>query len=103
MKRLAAGIGGAVYGLMLTIACLYAVDVLGRRVPGGVASGCHELGKCPMSWLDTTLLALIAFGPSVLFVVLNMVAYRRFTIQSWLGCFGLATILIIGLYAILAF
>jgi hypothetical protein len=41
--------------------------------------------------------------PGRRFAVLNMVAWRRWTLQGWLALFGLATILIIGLNSILAF
>lgn len=102
MRRIAVGIAGAIYGFLLMLACQYAVDAALRSSHTGPAGGCHELGKCPMSWQDETMIILIVFGPAVVFAVLNLVAWRRWTLQRWLTRFGLATILIIGLNSILA-
>jgi hypothetical protein len=100
--RFAVGIGGVIYGFILAFACIYAVSLVPPHASTGVASGCHELGECPMSFWGGTVILLVVFGPAVVFATMNAVAWSRWPLRKWAVRSGLITLLIVALYGILA-
>ena len=85
MKRLAAGVAGVVAGLFLTWLSLYAFSRVDWAASGKLATGCHEIDKCPMSWWAAGALLADLFGPALLLGALNAVAWRRWPLRRWGG------------------
>jgi hypothetical protein len=100
--RFAVGIGGVIYGFILAFACIYAVSLAPPHVSTGVASGCHEIGECPMSFRGGIVILLVVFGPAVVFATMNAIAWSRWPLRKWAVRSGLTTLLIVALYGILA-
>jgi hypothetical protein len=98
VKRLAAGVAGVLYGLILMWLCLYATSHIERS--GGVAHGCLDSDDCTV--LDGLAMTLIVFGPAVVFATMNAVAWSRWSIRTWAARSGLATLVIVTLYGALA-
>jgi hypothetical protein len=88
VKRTAIGITGLVFGLFLTWLCLYVFSHMHWPQSGRPVNGCHELGKCPVSWLAGTQLFLSLFGPALLFGLLNGAAWKRWTLRKWMIWFA---------------
>lgn len=98
MKRLAAGVAGVLYGLILMWLCLYATSHIERS--GGVAHGCLDSDDCTV--LDGLAMTLIVFGPAAAFAILNAVTWSQWPIRKWAAWSGLLTLLIVALYGALA-
>ncbi|MBN9408752.1 MAG: hypothetical protein J0H69_06330 [Burkholderiales bacterium] len=96
MKRTVIVILGVAYGLFLTWICLYTLSHIDWPQSNQPATGCHEIDKCPMPWWAIPVLLAIIFGPTVVFGVLNALAWRRWTVQRWAWWFGGFTVLTIA-------
>ncbi|MGU7843320.1 hypothetical protein ACV22V_28070 [Burkholderia sp. AW33-5] len=51
--------------------------------PDHIATGCHELGKCPTPWWVLPVLVSYFFGPAIAFGTLNAVAWKRWSARKW--------------------
>ncbi len=93
VKRLAVSLGGLLFGLLVTWAFFYAFSRLHWHGGSGhVATGCSELGKCPIPWWSVPLVIGYLCGPAIAFCLLNAVAWRRWSARKWVG--GGAVILV---------
>lgn len=100
MKRIAAGMAGLLYGLLLTWFCLHLMSYIESIRPRAASHGCIDSEDCTV--LDGVAMTLIAFGPAAVFATMNAVAWSRWPIRKWATWSGLATVLIAALYGILA-
>ncbi|MDO3620221.1 hypothetical protein Q3O98_03825 [Ralstonia pseudosolanacearum] len=99
MKRAAVIVAGILFGLFLTWLCLYTLSHIHWPLSTKPVHGCHELGKCPMQWRDVALLLASLFGPTVLFGLMNGVAWRRWTMRRWSWSAGVLVVLTVVFYA----
>lgn len=99
MRRCVAGLGGFIYGIGLTWICVVALSHFDWfRDPQKVATGCHELGKCATPWWDALFLCGYLFGPATLFTVLNIRAWRRWSLNCWAYSAAALTLAVVALY-----
>jgi hypothetical protein len=92
VKRAAAAITGGLFGLILTWICFYTfshVEFAASRTP---AQGCYDLEHCGKEWWTYPLLLAMLFAPSILFSLLNLVAWQRWTVHKWAWASGLLAI-----------
>lgn len=99
MKRTGIAILGVIFGLFLTWLCLYVLSHIDWPPSNKVATGCHEIDKCPMPWWALPVIFTSVFGPAVVFGALNAVAWRRWTFSRWRWCFIASTLITIAYYA----
>lgn len=83
MKRFAAGLGGLLFGLLLSWASLYLLSRAGFQQSNGIPSGCSELEHCPHEWWTYPAMFAFLLGPSVAFSVANAMAAGRWTARRW--------------------
>jgi di/tricarboxylate transporter len=91
---------GLVYGLLLMWLCLRLTSYIESITPRAASHGCIDSEDC--TTLDGIAMSLIAFGPAVLFAILNAVAWKRWPVRTWAARSGIATLLIVALYGALA-
>jgi hypothetical protein len=96
MKRIAVAFAGLLYGLVLTFLCLYVLSRIQWTPSKEPARGCHEIGKCPITWWEFLLLLVDIFGSSILFALLNFVAWRRWSPPKLAFSFVALTILTVA-------
>jgi hypothetical protein len=101
VKRIAACMAGLLYGLLLTWLCLHLMSYIESIRPRAASHGCIDSEDCTV--LDGVAMTLIVFGPAVVFGVLNAAAWRRLPVRKWAAWFGVATLVIVAIYGILAF
>lgn len=92
MKRAAFSLAGVVYGLFLTWLCLYIFSHIEWPQSDKPATGCHELGECPVPWWSLALLFVDVLASPMLFGILNAVAWKRWSIYKWGWYFGGLTV-----------
>ncbi|WP_414448573.1 hypothetical protein AB4851_04260 [Burkholderia sp. 22PA0099] len=98
MKRAALGALGLSYGLLLTWLCLYLFSHVESAPTKAVSAGCHEIDKCPVPWWVLPSMVAYFFGPSIAFMLLNAVSWKRWSISGWAWCFFALTLATIALY-----
>lgn len=81
MKRGAASFAGFAYGLLLTWLCLYTFSHMEWHRSRVAAPGCLDVGNC--GWWEGSLILGAVFLPPLLFGVLNVTAWRRWTVRRW--------------------
>lgn len=84
MKRFAAGLGGLLFGMLLSWASLYLLSRAGLQKSNVIPSGCGELEHCPHEWWAYPALFAFLLAPSIVFAVVNALALRRWTARRWL-------------------
>jgi hypothetical protein len=101
VKRFGIALTGLAAGLVLTWACLYvASHVNWQRHSEGPATGCHEMGECPMPWWVAGVLLVYLFGPAVALCICDAVAWRRWTGKKWAIYTCCIVFLTVALYTI---
>lgn len=98
MKRTVITLAGVMFGLFLTWFCLYTFSHIQWPQSNRPVKGCHELGKCSVPWWTMLELYACVFGPSILFGLLNTVAWKRWTVQKWSTCFAITTFCVVVFY-----
>ncbi|QTD92646.1 hypothetical protein [Burkholderia anthina] len=83
MKRLAISLCGFLFGLLVAWAFVYALSRVHLVKPDHIATGCHELDKCPTPWWIAPVLIAYFFGPAIAFGTLNAIAWKRWSIRTW--------------------
>lgn len=98
MKRLAVALGGFLWGLFLTWASLYTLSHMRWPVDNEPASGCRELDHCPTQWWTYPILFVLVFGPSMVFLTVNAVAWQRWPMRRWATVFASISVFAILFY-----
>ncbi|MDN7999486.1 hypothetical protein [Burkholderia multivorans] len=99
VRRFAIFLLGILYGALLTWFFLYIYSRIEWPAVRSLAPhGCHELGHCPIRWWAGTLLLFYLLAPTLLFGLVNALAYRRWSRRKWAISFGIGTLLIGLLY-----
>ena len=88
MRRLAAALGGAIFGLFLTWVCLYGASRINWPTSTVPAQRCNEIGKCPTQWWTYPALFGTLLGPALFLGLINALAWRRWTVRRWAWTFG---------------
>lgn len=83
MKRIAAAVGGLVWGVMLAWLSLYMASHVEWPTPKAQAIGCRELEHCPHAWWIYPLLFLALLWPSLSLATVNALAWKRWTLKRW--------------------
>jgi hypothetical protein len=100
VKRLAVASGGFAYGLVLTWACLFMLSRLPLHDTGRIATGCHEIGKCPFPWWGWLFMPVYLFGPAILLATINAIAWRKWPVSRWARCCAGLSVAAVALYCI---
>jgi hypothetical protein len=98
MKRGAVGFAGFAYGMFLTWLCLYVVSQMGWSGRHNCASGCCELGHCPLPWWAAAAIFGYLFGLPILLGLLNAFAWGRWPVRRWVWYFVSLTSLTVVLH-----
>ena len=83
MKRFAISLCGFFFGLLVAWVFMYTLSRVHWFKPDHIATGCHELGKCPTPWWVLPVLVSFFFGPAIAFGTLNAVAWKRWSARKW--------------------
>ncbi len=102
MRRFAISLCGLLFGLAVTWTFIYTFSHIQSARPNHIATGCHELGKCPSPWWVAPILISYFFGPAIAFCALNGIAWKRWPIRKWalwsIGILAVTAILYLGDY-----
>ncbi|ORT81666.1 hypothetical protein B7G54_30795 [Burkholderia puraquae] len=71
------------FGLLVAWVFVYALSRVHLVKPDHIATGCHELDKCPTPWWIAPVLISYFFGPAIAFGTLNAVAWKRWRTRTW--------------------
>ncbi|NIF42301.1 hypothetical protein F3J14_15680 [Burkholderia sp. Tr-862] len=95
MKRLAATLGGFIWGLLATWASLYTFSRIRWPATASHSSGCNDMEHCASHALFMVGLLALTLWPSVLFAVINAFAYRRWSSRKWATVVVVATLFVV--------
>lgn len=94
MKRLAATLGGLIWGLLANWASLYTFSRIHWPVTPPHSTGCNDMEHCAPHAVFVVGLLALTLWPSVLFAAINAFAYRRWSWRRW-GIVFVATTLFV--------
>ncbi|WP_175745145.1 hypothetical protein [Burkholderia ambifaria] len=83
MKRLAATLGGFIWGLLATWASLYTFSRIRWPATPSHSTGCNDMEHCASHAVFIVGLLALTLWPSVLFAAINAFAYRRWSSRKW--------------------
>ncbi|AOJ34960.1 hypothetical protein [Burkholderia metallica] len=95
MKRLAATLGGFIWGLLVTWASLYTFSRIHWPATPSHSTGCNDMEHCSPHGIFIVGLLALTLWPSILFAVINAFAYRRWSARKWKVVFAATTLFVV--------